>query len=361
MSQSLLRWRLVPALARLFFPAPAALTRKPVRSVACLRPGKLGDMIVATPLFSALKKQCNVSRLAVLCSPANEPVIRYNPHIDSIRPLNFHSFGEVLKTITWLRKERFDALIDLTPGFSRTNFIISRYSGSGTLLAGIEKERAADRYHIHVGGRDTHLADRILDAGEALTGVRIARPRTFEIYTDTDDREAAAEFVREHKGRGPLVGINLSAGRSERQWAYGHFASLVDRLISAGPEGLTCALIAVDKQREWTGRLAEAHSACAAVPEFPFLTITELIGACSVLVSCDTALVHAAAARKVPVVGLYTAHAENFRRWGPYGVRSEVIQSSSDISVNSIEPETVLERTMRLIKNPSARQREPFP
>jgi ADP-heptose:LPS heptosyltransferase len=145
MSQSWIRWRLVPAAMMFFFPPARTAPFRPPRSVACLRPGKLGDMIVATPLFSALKQQGGVTRLAVLCSPANEPVIRHNPHIDTVRPVNFHAVGDVIKTIGWLRRARFDALVDLTPGFSRTNFIISQFGGRGAVLAGIEKELAAGR------------------------------------------------------------------------------------------------------------------------------------------------------------------------------------------------------------------------
>jgi len=349
------RWRLLPALFRAVSPLPAQNCRKPVRCVACLRPGKLGDMIVATPLFSALRQQGGVTRLAVLCSAENEQVIRHNPHITIVRPVNFHRIGGVIKAVRWLRRERFDALIDLTPGFSRTNFIISQLSGRGVLRAGIEKGTAADRYHVHIGGRNTHLADRLLDAGEALTGARFPRPRPFEIYTAPDDRDRAAEFIVKNKGSGPFIAVNLSAGSPERQWAYGNFAELTRRLASAGPAGAKLALIAVGKQREWAERLAAADSSCVAVPEFSFLTITEIIGSCSLLVSCDTALIHAATARKVPVVGLYTVHAENLTRWGPYGVASEVIRSSSAKSVNAIWPEAVCEKTVLLMKKTGLR------
>jgi len=349
------RWRVLPLLFRAVSGRPAQNGKLPVRSVACLRPGKLGDMIVATPLFSALRQQGGVTRLAVLCSAENEPVIRHNPHITIVRSVNFHRFGGVFKTVRWLRRERFDALIDLTPGFSRTNFIISQFSGRGVLRVGIEKGRAADRCHLHIGGRDTHLADRLLDAGEALTGARFPRPRPFEIYTAPDDRNTAAEFIGRIKGRGPCIAVNLSAGSPERQWAYGNFAELTRRLAPVFPAGATIALIAVGAQREWAGRLAAADSSCVAVPEFPFLTITELIGACSLLISCDTALIHAAAARNVPVVGLYTAHAENFTRWGPYGVANEIIQSSSTKSVSAIGPQAVCEKTVILMKKTGLR------
>jgi ADP-heptose:LPS heptosyltransferase len=254
----------------------------------------------------------------------------------------------VCAAIGWLRRERFDALVDLTPGFSRTNFIISQFGGRGAVLAGIEKESAAGRYHVHVGGLESHCADRILDVGEKLTGTRFQRPRPFEIYTDSSDREAAAAFVQGIKGDGPLIGINLSAGNSERQWAYGHFAELLRRFASEGPSGMKMALFSVGKQRDWAVRLAMSHSSCVAVPEFPFLTVVEIIAACSMLVSCDTALIHAAAARNVPVVGLYTDNTENFSRWGPYGIACEVIRSPSGENVNAIGPDAVYEKAMRL-------------
>jgi len=352
------RWRALPLLFRMFFPRPvpavpaeAPVLHKPIRSVACLRPGKLGDMIVATPLFSALKNQGGITLLAVLCSATNEEIIRHHPCIDTIRVVNFHRISDVLKTVCWLRRQRFDAVMDLTPGFSRTNFLMSYYAGHGTLRAGIEKELFADRYHIHVGGRESHLADRMLETGEALTGTRFKRPPRFEIYTAAGDRRAAAEFVSRHKAGGALIGINLSAGNEHRQWAYERFAALVS-LLSSRAAATTMALIAIGRQREWADRLAAAHSACVAVPQFPFLTVTELIGACSLLISPDTALIHAAAARKVPVVGLYTAHAENFARWGPYHRQGcEVIQSSSTKTINDIAPEAVFEKTVQVRKN----------
>ena len=349
-SNAFLRWHILPLLVRFFFPLREPITGRLVRKVACLRPGKLGDMIVATPLFSALKKQGGIEHLAVLCSAANEVVVRHNPHLDMLRIVNFHRIADIIRTIGWLRRQRFDAIMDLTPGFSRTNFLMSYYAGPGTLRVGIEKEIIADCYHFHVGNRETPLADRILDAGELLTGSRFERHRRFEIYTAPDDKEAAAQFVNRHKGKGPLIGINLSAGSGSRQWAYDRFAGLVS-LLSARTHGTTMALIAIGQQRQWAEGLAAAHPACIAAPQFSFLTITELIGACSLLISPDTALIHVAASRGVPVVGLYTSHAENFARWAPYQEGCAVIQSANTASINDISPEAVCEKTLTLLQN----------
>ena len=357
MAEFSFRWRLLPLTLRLLFPRPAGPSGAKIRSVACLRPGKLGDMIVATPLFSALKTAGGVERLAVVCSERNEVVIRHNPFVDECRVTNFHRTGHVLSAIGWLRRQGFDAIIDLTPGFSRTNFLMSHYAGPRTLRVGIEKELIADRYHIHIGGGRGHLADRMLDAGEALTGSTFARPRRFEIHTAPHDEEAAAQFVRQCRGR--LLAVNLSAGNAARQWAIDRFEGLIslleERMVDA-----TIALIAVGDQRQWAEALAARHPSCVAVPPFPFLTIADFIGKCALLVSSDTALIHVASAQGVPVVGLYTENRENLVRWGPYGVPHRIVLSPSAESVSGIEPEAVCRGAVQLMEESGAASLAPL-
>jgi ADP-heptose:LPS heptosyltransferase len=349
-----IRWQLFPLFLRLFFRKPACRSTRPITSVVCLRPGKLGDMIVATPLFSALKKQGGVERLAVLCSAVNEEVIRLNPNIDIIKPVNFHRVSDVLRATGWLRRQHFDAIIDLTPGFSRTNFIMSRYAGPGIMRAGIEKEHLADRYDVHIGGRESHLADRMLAVGEMLTGRKFSEARSFEIFTALSDREAAAQCIRRCTAGGPIIAINLSAGNERRQWPYERFAALITGLskqkVRHQKAHLQMALIAMGEQRKWAEKMAAGITACVAVPECSFLTVTEIIGSCALLVSPDTACIHAAAARGVPVVGLYTANNENFVRWGPYHVKNRIVRSSNMDTLDGIEPEQVCRETIRLLE-----------
>jgi ADP-heptose:LPS heptosyltransferase len=345
MAESSFRWRILPVALRLLFPKPKVGASAKIRSVVCLRPGKLGDMIVATPLFSALKKEGGVERLAVVCCDRNEIVIKHNPFVDERKVVNFHRIDAVLSAIGWLRRQGFDALVDLTPGFSRTNFFMAFYAGARTIRVGIEKEHIADRYHFHSSGSG-HLADRILDAGEKLTEATFARPRRFELYAAADEVAAAARFAGRCGGR--IIGINLSAGNGERQWPYDRFAALAG-LLAAKCTDATIALIAIGEQRPWAERLAAEIGSCVAVPALPFLAATEFIGRCSLLVSADTALIHAAGARGVPVVGLYTENRENTLRWGPYNIPHEVIHSSSAHSIEPILPAAVGDAAVRLL------------
>jgi ADP-heptose:LPS heptosyltransferase len=342
------RYHTLPALLNQLFPHP---DRKlpPIKSVACIRPGKLGDLFVATPLFSALKKHGGIQRLSIICSPENEIVVRYNPFVDDCHVVNFHRIGSVAGAVGWLRRQRFDAVFDLTPGFSRTNFLMSYCAGGKTVLAGIEKGAVADCYHVHIGNRTTHLADRLLEAGELLTASSFPRTGSLEIYSTAQDRADAAAIIDRCGGSGGLVAINLSSATPQRQWPSDHYAALIKHLCSL-PSVRKLALIGVGPQAVWAATLAHLDARCMVVPSMPLTAVTEVIAASRLLISTDTALVHAASARGVPVVALYIDDAEAFSRWKPYHGLGRVIQSPPGLPVSAIAPDTVFRTTMELLK-----------
>ena len=343
-----MRYTILPALLRSILSPAVAGAHRPIRSVVCIRPGKLGDMFMATPLFSALKRDGGIERLSVICSPANEPVVRHNPHIDERRVVDFHRPWAVMAAIGWMRRQRFDAVIDLTPEFSRTNFFMCYGAGQHTVRAGIGKGLVAGCYHVHPGKRTGHLADRFLEAGEALTGKGFAPPYHMELFSSNDDKTAASAFLS-RLGRGhATIAINLSSGAPLRQWSYDRFAALLARLGGTAA-GMTTALIAVGEQRAWAERLARENRGCFALPALPFLVVTEIIAACRLLVSADTAPAHAAAARGVPLVALYSGDSENFDRWRPYHAFGAVLRAPDGQGVNGIDPDAVAQETLRLL------------
>jgi ADP-heptose:LPS heptosyltransferase len=307
-------------------------------------------MIVATPLFGALKKQGGIGYLAVVCSRQNEMVIRHNPHVDCRKTVSFNSAADVLRLVGWIRRQRFDALIDLTPGFSRTNVLITQLSGSRGLRVGVNKERIAPLFHMTIEERDTPLAARILRLGSAVTKTGFSGEPRYEIYSGEADVRRAQEFLSGRAVRTPFLAINLSAGVTHRQWGLEKYRALLALLFKDRTENGRVLLISYGSQLEWAQRLAAEFTGCIAMPQLPFLTTVEIIGKAGLLVSPDTSLVHAAAARGIPVVGMYTADPENFARWRPWGTACKTVQSSVPGSIESIGPDQVYAAVLELAK-----------
>lgn len=304
-------------------------------------------MIVATPLFSALKTQGNVEHIVVMCSPANEVVVKHNPFIDRLITVNFHSVISVAYWILWIRRNRFDAIIDLTPGFSRTNYLISMLSGSKVVRAGIEKAQCSNRYHVNITQSGTPIADRMLNVGEAVLGTKFIPPHRLQLHFPDPHRTDAARIADAYKK--PLVAINLSAGASSRQPGADQITGLIRHLREANTNA-TILLIAMERERETAAVLARENNGCIPLPQLPLFTIAALLEHCSVLVTPDTALVHVAAAMGAPVVGLYTAAHENMIRWKPYNVAHRVVVSGKTDSIGEISSATIGANVLELMR-----------
>lgn len=341
-----IRWQAMPELIKFLTPSRAIAAKRTIRSAVCLRPGKLGDMIVATPLFRALKEFGGVERLAVLCSKENEVVIRHNPMIDDVHVVNFHGLYNVLGTVSWIRRQRFDALLDLTPGFSRTNYVMALLAPSQCIRVGVQKGQIGKNYHIHGDGPEKPLAEQYLDVAEKLIGKSIPRPLSYEITADEPNRLIAQQIYRAQKD--PCIAINLSAGNQERQWSFEKFRELI-RLFGTLDKKYALLLIAVGPQVAWAESLAAENANCKSIGAQPFLAVVEVIGHCRVLVSADTALVHVAASRKVAVVGMYNANRDNTERWKPYAVPERSINGILKDSIDDISPSVVFQEAIALL------------
>jgi len=78
-----------------------------------LKYDRIGDMIVATPIFRELKNKYPNISISVLASKGNRDVIKYNPYIDNIYTNYKNSLLKDLLSLLKLRKEKFDVCIEL--------------------------------------------------------------------------------------------------------------------------------------------------------------------------------------------------------------------------------------------------------
>jgi ADP-heptose:LPS heptosyltransferase len=112
-------------------------TRKATRSAnkrlttACIllvRPDHLGDLILTTPVFEALKQQAPDAHISVMVGPWSRDVIERHTDIDRILSCPFPGFQRtaqraltpyilLLKTAKQLQREHFDVGINLRPDF----------------------------------------------------------------------------------------------------------------------------------------------------------------------------------------------------------------------------------------------------
>lgn len=305
------------------------------RTIFVLRNNDLGDLLVITPVFAALKKAFPQARILAGVGDWAAPILRGNPNIDAIVPVNApwhnkaicrHSpnsavgFFEALKYIAFspevaaLRKEKADIGIDILG------------SPQGTLLL----TRAGIRYRVGVhgyAGGDTgcqawvehHSKQQVV--GQALAQAEIigAKPPAEikpEIYL-TDEERAAAE-ARWLRAERRLV-VAPGAGIPEKRWPLERFAELATEAIQ---DGWQVAVIGGPDDRKAGQRIAEATGGLALnlAGELSLRESCALVATAQALICNSSVAMHVGAAFAVPTLvllgPLFESAVAHTRQWG---------------------------------------------
>ena len=322
-----------------------------VSKLLFLRPGKLGDMIVVTPIFNAIKRANSDTYIAVACSPYNEIIIRHNPNLNCIRVVNYHSMLRVLQMIFWIRKQKFDWMIDLTPGISRTSSIISRFVKSPTIhTAGMHKGEHSRYFNKVTDFKDMHVIDRYKLLVENVLDCSFCCEFNPDITIPQGHKEIADALLSSIKISPIRIGINCSAGYKTRQWNEDKYLKVVELINEKYPEAAV-VLFSFGVQDEWALRIKEKSKNCVTVNGVDILVVAAAIKQMSFFFTPDTSLLHIASGFKIPTVGLYYIGGENYIRWRAYNTLSRDLVAQNSEDVNEISPLKAFDAMVELIES----------
>lgn len=306
------------------------------QKIVFIRPGLLGDLIVATPFFSQLKKMFPSIHISVVCSPYNRIIIKHNPFIDEIKVVNFHSLFAVLGLIRWIKKQKFDWVIDLIPGVSRTSTLINRMvKTKKTRIAGMHKAHTAKFFDLATDYNGIHIIDRNRLLIESVMQCKFPESVSTEIHVLPEHQKAAEQILVDiGKGR-TVIGVNFSAGRIERQWDKKNYHDLLKSLHTKY-DNIFTILFSVGEQQAWAEEFSKKFKNTKALTNVDFFTVAAVMKHLSLFFSPDTALIHIASGHKCPVVGLYCTDGENLVRWRAGGNNTKELVATKSHNVNEI-------------------------
>lgn len=154
----------------------------------------LGDVILATPVVSELKRLYPESEIDVLVRKGNEGILGNHPAIHQVFTFNKKEgkWKEMKRLIQTFRKKKYDELINLQRFGS--SGIISLFSGAKKKV-GFEKNPFSFCYSIkipHRIGDGTHEVTRNLACIKHHGASDSVRP---QVYPSSSDREKIAPYV----------------------------------------------------------------------------------------------------------------------------------------------------------------------
>ena len=236
----------------------------------------LGDMLMSSPVYRALKHHFPGSRVDVLAYRMVEPVLHANPYIDTIHLIEGPARGLPLWALPALRHRRYDLVLQLNSSLT-TNFLMFLIGGRYRLGYNYRARGCFNTIRVPIPtrtARSTNRVEECLGLLERAFGWTIADRHTILEVPEHAMARVGELLQAEHLADAPLlIGMhtNCRQGREERRWEGSCFAALADRLIvetggtvvfSGGPEDRAYVESIVQKMsdtrhvRNFAGRLS---------------------------------------------------------------------------------------------------------
>lgn len=291
------------------------------------RTDRIGDVVLSTPVLTALKQSFHRPFVAMLLQPYAVDVVSGHPDVDQIiidtRP-DGSGFWQLARQI---RKLKFDAILVLHPT-ARLALVglvagIPLRLGTGYRLYSVFFNR---KIYLHRKKSDGHEVDLNLALVKKL-GAHLDSVQ-FKFHVPEIARQKIASLLTEFaiQPDQPFVVLHPGSGGSAPVWPIQAFAELADQI--AEHLHLPVVLTGSEKERDQVQTIwhQTKRKPFSLVGRLNIKELAALLQRCQVLVANSTGPLHLANAVGTQVVGLYCPKRPFFpERWGPYGQADAVI------------------------------------
>ena len=273
----------------------------------------IGDTLLATPLIQELRSNFPQATLEALVMWAgSRDILVGNPHLNRIHHFNMlkEGSGRTLRFLMGLRREGFDISLNTYPQSKSQYRIITR------LLAA--KVRASHRYDNR-GWWDGWLVNREIaqsydqhsvSQNLALLDVIGAKPKcdrhVTQLFLSSDEIGWAKEYVDRNQLRDSvLVAFHVGSGTTKnlalRRWPLDYYRELIARLLNLRSNLKVLLLGGPEEQQDHRWLMEKVANPRLLVPETKNMKqAAGLLEFCDAFLSIDSALMHLAAAMRVP-------------------------------------------------------------
>lgn len=296
------------------------------KKILVIKLSALGDVILSTPSFRAIRNRYPQARIVALVERAAYPALKACPYVDDV--LSFEKFGKkdifsMLRIGRLLAREQFDVCVDLQN--NRLSHLLSYLSGAHTRVG-----YANRRFDLFLNRpvKDLRpLVGPVEHQFQLLDHLEIEHPDIRpELTADPMDEESVSRFLRENwlGENQTLVGINPGSSPlwKTKQWPQEAFVELCDllarenvRVVLTGTADDLPAAERIARQTRTRPIIAAGRTSIGE--------LIALIRRCKTFVTSDSAPMHIATAVGTPVVALF----------GPTDPRRHVAPGRAPIAV----------------------------
>ncbi len=287
---------------------------KDVRKILFITLTNLGDIVLTTPVFSALAGLFPGAVIDVITGPPGEGIFKAASASGRVTVrTRRQSLGERIKEVVGIRREKYDLVVDLKASLM-------------PLVAGARMSFPL----FPARSFDGHMVDKHLGVIRKLLRPAPAKP-VFYVPVSERDKEFVAGIMGEEKSRtladGPFITINPGAKSHLKRWPAEKYAELIKGLeripgcrifVAGGMEDKAIVKKILDLSRARAVDLSGETSLGA---------LYELIRRSDLFVTNDSGPLHIASAAGTPTLAIFGPSDE--RKYGPLAPFSVVVSPNA--------------------------------
>jgi ADP-heptose:LPS heptosyltransferase len=298
---------------------------KNISSILVVRYDRIGDMVVSTPLFRALRRLYPAIIIDVLASSQNAVVLDSNGDVSAVKIYPRSLVGKVY-TLATLRG-RYDLVIDLNHSLIWQTIIELQVLGPRWIIC----PKKGSRYKLNpevltLYDRMGTLEPKIPISLLYLDLINLLNP--LERTRLSPDYYVPLGVKQEHNAltklstlTPPFYGVNLYGGRNSmclRKDDFRLIAETIFEIESGGTILLFSTPNRFDETQDLTRQVPRYEKRVVALP--PTASVMDAVAFISklkILVTPDTSLVHFACAKEIPLVAVYANEQALYCHWQP--------------------------------------------
>ena len=284
------------------------LNKAKIKRILVIRIDEIGDVVLTTPVFRALKKEFPNSKIDILIKDGTKELLKHDPNVNNLvickkewlrNKLDITYFLSLTKKL----KNKYDLVIDLhtSPLNILFAFLIGGYRigyafrGFGFLLN--KTKFTAKKEHII--NRNLNLL-KLININH--------KDKKMEVFYSKEEETYINTLLKKHKLTGKkLICINPGTLRTNKLWQNSKWAELSNRLI----KDFNAYIIFTGSPKEKplinsiTSQTKNKGKTINFAGKTNLLQLATLIKKCKLLISPDTGPLHIARAVETPLIGLY--------------------------------------------------------
>ena len=293
----------------------------------------IGDVLLATPVFSNLRRAYPNAELHALTGAWIRVVLEKHPDVNNVVEYNSPAFcrtgqptslRETFNLYRQLHRQKYDLIVELRSDWRTVWFAFLR-------LTPKRLSRAALQVANKLGFAQfsgTHETTRNLDV---LRQVGIPTPVQTAIFSvTTEDKKWASDFLATYQidRQHPLIAIHPGSPIALKRWMPERYAELADWLIAQKRAQILYVGVK-DEIPIITEIQALMQGESINIAGKTTLTqLASILHTCNVFIGNDSGPMHLAAAVGTQTIGLYGPGDPT--RFGPAGTKCQTIQRKSD-------------------------------